>query len=380
MTTEETSLAPIVDKDAGTIEIAKSRQIQEVQAMMIVAKKFPRDEVAAFGRVMKACKRKSLAEVACYEYSRGGSPITGPSIRLAEAMAGAWGNLDYGIVELERSDDESTAMAYAWDMETNTRQVKIFHVPHVRYSRDKGNVRLHDPRDIYENVANNGARRLRACILGIIPGDVIDAAVVECEKTLTGSNKEPLTDRVRKMITMFADVGVSQAEIERLVQHNADACTERDLVRLGKIFNSMKDGMSSKEEWFQKPDVAMPKEKAQAKTPKPPTEAPKAPTATQKAPASDSLTATAKKRVPAPEPPPQDDPPDDPSESEDNLPMDNRTPAEDNAELVLTLSKIRAKRGIKFFNGACAMVGIDVEKWKDCSAEKLDELLNALSE
>ena len=62
-----------------------------------------------------------------------------------------------------------------------------------------------DPRDIYEMVANQGARRLRACILGIIPGDVVGASVEECQKTLTTGNDEPLIDRIRKGIKMFED-------------------------------------------------------------------------------------------------------------------------------------------------------------------------------
>ena len=185
-------------------EMMISRQAQEVQAAMVIAKKFPRDEVESFNRILRSCQRKSLAESAMYEYPRGGTKVTGPSIRLAEAMAQNWGNLDFGITELEQRNGESQVMAYAWDLETNTRQVKIFSVPHVR-STKKGNVTLTDPRDIYEMVANQGARRLRSCILGIIPGDVVDAAVAECQKTLTTGNNEPLIDRVRKGIKMFED-------------------------------------------------------------------------------------------------------------------------------------------------------------------------------
>ncbi|BBP90994.1 hypothetical protein BsIDN1_46120 [Bacillus safensis] len=43
-------------------------------------------------------------------------------------------------------------MAYAWDLETNTRQTKIFTVKHER--KAKGAItKLNDPRDIYELVA-----------------------------------------------------------------------------------------------------------------------------------------------------------------------------------------------------------------------------------
>lgn len=152
-------------------EMMVNRQAQEVQAAMVIAKRFPRNEVDSFNRILRSCQRKSLAETATYEYPRGGAKVTGPSIRLAEAMAQNWGNIDFGITELEQSNGESQVMAYAWDLETNTRQTKIFTVPHIRGTK-KGNIPLTDPRDIYEMVANQGARRLRACILGIIPGDL----------------------------------------------------------------------------------------------------------------------------------------------------------------------------------------------------------------
>ena len=53
---------------------------------MVIAKKFPRDEVESYNRILRSCQRKSLAESAMYEYPRGGTKVTGPSIRLAETM------------------------------------------------------------------------------------------------------------------------------------------------------------------------------------------------------------------------------------------------------------------------------------------------------
>ena len=70
-------------------EMMVNRQAQEVQAAMVIAKRFPRNEVDSFNRILRSCQRKSLAETATYEYPRGGAKVTGPSIRLAEAMAAA---------------------------------------------------------------------------------------------------------------------------------------------------------------------------------------------------------------------------------------------------------------------------------------------------
>ncbi|GMA59703.1 hypothetical protein GCM10025859_59930 [Alicyclobacillus fastidiosus] len=138
---------------ATTTEMMVSRQAQEVQAAMVIAKRFPRDQYQAFNRIMEACERRKLAEESTYEYSRGSSKVSGPSIRLAEVLAQCWGNVDYGIMELDQKNGESQVMAYAWDLETNTRQTKIFTVKHERHTK-KGVTKLTDPRDIYETVAN----------------------------------------------------------------------------------------------------------------------------------------------------------------------------------------------------------------------------------
>ena len=133
-----------------------NRAIAEVQGAMILARKFPRDEQASLDRMLVAFQRQKLAEQALYSYSKGGSEVTGPSIRAAEAIAQNWGNLQYGIRELSQANGESTVETFCWDMETNVRQVKVFQVQHVR-SKKSGNVKLTDPRDIYEMVANQGA-------------------------------------------------------------------------------------------------------------------------------------------------------------------------------------------------------------------------------
>lgn len=238
---------------SATTEMVSTRQMQEVQGQIVMAKKFPRNEVQSFNRIIQACQRRSLAEKAEYEYPRGGQKVTGPSIRLAEVAAQNWGNIDFGIVELEQRTGESQVMAYAWDLETNTRQTKIFSVPHVR-STKKGNVPLTDPRDIYEMVANQGARRMRACILGIIPGDVIEAALDQCHKTLEGTEQKPLIDVVKEVALYFQrDFNVPVEALEKYIGCKSEAFSMNDCIRLRKVYMSLKDGMAKREEIFELP-------------------------------------------------------------------------------------------------------------------------------
>ncbi|MGJ8729307.1 hypothetical protein ACRW9N_02445 [Listeria aquatica] len=227
-----------------------SREMEEVKGQIFMAKQFPRDVFAAENRIKDACKRPALAHSAIYSYPRGGTKVTGPSIRLAEVVAQNWGNMSFGIKELEQKNGESTAMAYAWDLETNVRQEKIFTVKHQRKANGKIQT-VTDPRDIYELVANNGARRLRACVMGIIPGDIFEMAVSECDKTLEGQNDSPLKERFANAFKRFKDdYRVTKAQIEERLGYNSEAFSERDYLDLIEIFNSLKDGMSKPSDWF----------------------------------------------------------------------------------------------------------------------------------
>ncbi|WP_259455551.1 hypothetical protein [Bacillus sp. PK3_68] len=233
-------------------QVSASREMEEVKGAIFLAKQFPRNVFQSEQRILDSCKRPALAQVAMYQYPRGGTKVTGPSIRLAEVLAQNWGNISFGVKELEQRPGESVAMAYAWDLETNVRQEKTFTVKHSIGTK-KGLKQLTDPRDIYEKVANDGSRRLRACILGIIPGDIVDKAIAECEETLRGNNKGPLKDRVASALKAFKEQHrVTQDMIEERFGYNAEAFTEYDYLELIKIFNSLKDGMSKVEDWFDK--------------------------------------------------------------------------------------------------------------------------------
>lgn len=234
---------------AHATQTGAAREESEVQSMMVIAKRFPRNPVQAVDRILQACTRQTLAEGALYSYNRGGTEVTGPSIRLAESMAQAWGNIQFGIRELEQRNGESTVEASAWDLETNTRQVKVFQVKHERHTR-QGSKKLTDPRDVYELVANQGARRLRACILGVIPGDVTEAAVQQCEVTLA-AQADTSPEGVKKLTDAFSKLGVSTDAIVKRLGNRLDAIRPAQILQLRKIYTSIKDGMSAPSDWFE---------------------------------------------------------------------------------------------------------------------------------
>lgn len=242
-------IATVPQQSQALVDIEQQRAQAEVQSAIVLAKKFPRNQMEALERILIACQRPGLADQSLYSYSRGGTEITGPSIRLAEAIAQNWGNLQFGIKELEQRPGESTVEAFCWDLETNVKQTKTFQVKHERFTK-KGSYALSDPRDIYETVANQGARRLRACILGIIPGDVIDSSVAQCEQTLK-AKADTSPDALKKLLDAFAGYKVTKEQIEKRIQRRLDTITPAQLIQLRKVFNSLKDGMSVPADWFE---------------------------------------------------------------------------------------------------------------------------------
>ena len=233
----------------GTIAIEASRAIAEAQGKLVIAKRFPRDEVQSYAKAMEACQRPTMAAKAFYSFPRGGQTVEGPTIRFAEELARCWGNIDYGIKELSQDDGKSEMQAYAWDLETNAQSVQNFTNPHQR-EQGKKMVTLTSQRDIYENNANMATRRLRSRILAILPAWFVEDAIAECKRTLSGQNDTPLIDRVKKMVVQFAKLGVTQEMIEKRLKRKVDTMTSDDFVEYVGIYNAVKGGESKIADWF----------------------------------------------------------------------------------------------------------------------------------
>lgn len=221
----------------------ESKELSEIKGKMFLARQFPRDPNYSLQAALQECGRKELAEQAMYEFSRGDSKVRGPSIRLVEVLARHWSNITCGVDEIESKDGETTIKAYAWDLETNVSDSKTFSVKHVR-STKKGTYKLTDERDIYEAVANKGARRKRACLLAVLPGWYVDAAVDACEKTLTQSltDGQTLDEVIQKLVTAFSEFGIAPGQIEEKMNKQIGNLSKNDVVKLRHLYSAIKDG------------------------------------------------------------------------------------------------------------------------------------------
>lgn len=247
---EDRSRDLIAQGDAAAV----ARATQEIQAALVIAQRFPRDEVKAKARIIEACKRKGLAEVAEYEYSRGGTRITGPTVDLLRAVANRWGNLQFGWEETERRDGQSSVRCFAWDLQSNGKAFRTFVVRHWRDTQ-AGGYEITDERDIYELLANMASRRVRACLEEVIDADIVEAAITQCRRTLKEGEKLPIKDRAAAVLIAFQEFGVTQEMIEARLGNKLDAVSENQLASLRRVHTALKDGVGKREDYF-KPSAA----------------------------------------------------------------------------------------------------------------------------
>lgn len=253
--------AQAVKENAGVVMTSESQKAMiEVMTSFEVAKRFPRDLSLAADKILAECRRPTLAELAVYQYSKGGQKIEGPTIRLMEAIARAWGNIQFGWKCLDRTSGKSSIQAFARDLETNTLRETTFDVPHWIDTKG-GGYAVKDERSKYELEANQAMRRVRACIEGLIPRDVIDMALEQCESTATES-ADCSKEGVEKLLNAFSVFGVNKAMIEARIQGTKmEAIKPPQVVGLRKVYSSLKDGIANVEDFF---DVALADQKKEA--------------------------------------------------------------------------------------------------------------------
>lgn len=240
--------------------VEQSRAMAEVQAQAYLARQFPRDVTTAREAMIEACQQMPLAERSQFSYRRAGQSVTGPTVHLARELARCWGNIQYGLIELSRDDigGSSQMIAFAWDVQTNARSSSTFIVPHLRDRKESegGPVKLTATRDIYENNANQGARRVREAIFSVLPTWFTEEAKAVCRHTLEHGGGKPLAVRIDEMVTAYGRAGITVAQLEARVGTEKAKWTVQEVATLGVVFTSLRNGETTKEEEF--PPVTAP--------------------------------------------------------------------------------------------------------------------------
>lgn len=242
---EHAPAAPAPTWMSQATAVEQSRAVAEVQGAIVVAQQVPRDITRARAQLQETCGRMAFAERAFWSFPRSGETLTGLTIGFARAAAGWWGNVQYGISELRRDDDGamSEMMAWAWDVQANTRASSTFLVPHLRDRTKGGPAKLTALRDIYENNANQGARRLREQILAVLPDWFVAEGKDICTATLRGDDKRSIGDRQKAAAEAFTREGIDVARLEQKLGRAVDRWTIYDMTQLRIMLREIQTGV-----------------------------------------------------------------------------------------------------------------------------------------
>lgn len=238
------------DRVLAPLDADGYRAMEEVRAALVIAKQFPRDEKKAWEKIKQALTSRKLAEDALFSVKRGNEKVTGPSIDLAKTLAMCWGNFQYGTRIISTGEKESVVETFAWDLESNSRETLCFNASHGRYSRQNGVTYPPDPATTYEIIASQAARRLRVCIIDLIPEHIVDSAIAQALQTQC-TNVDVSATAVLKMLAVYNLYGVKRGHLEQKIKKQLEEINPAQMQELGNIARSIRDGVSEPSDWFE---------------------------------------------------------------------------------------------------------------------------------
>lgn len=217
-----------------------------VDVQVATAKRYPRS-IESF---VRRCKEMATldAEVAAscvYALPRDGKSIEGPSARLAEIVASAWGNMRVQAGATDHDDRYITARGEAWDVETN---VAVGFEVRRRITGKNGKTYNDDMIVVTGNAAASIA--LRNAVFKAVPSAYWRPIYQECRRVIAGDVR---TFHARRddMLKAFNVMGVTTDRlIASLGLKGVLDLTLDHMVTLTGVFNALKDGETTIEEAF----------------------------------------------------------------------------------------------------------------------------------
>lgn len=239
-----------------------------VNAQVATARQYPRSIATFIRRATEmATLTPEIAGSCVYALPRGGKAIEGPSARLAEIVAHAWGNLRIQAGATENDDRYITARGEAWDVESN---VAIAFEVRRRITDSKGATYNDDMITVTGNAAASIA--LRNAVFKAVPSSFWKPIYQKCRQVIAGDSKT-FASRRDDMLKAFLVAGVTN---ERLcaglgLKGVADLTLDHMATLVG-VLNALKEGETTVEAAFPEsggvqPPTAAPRKSQQAAAP-----------------------------------------------------------------------------------------------------------------
>ena len=258
--------------NAEIIEVKQADVLQalnraEIDIQIATAKQYPRDINAVLNKIATyATMDRETAEDCFYVLRREDKQgnvnvIEGLSVRMAEIIAGAWGNLRVQARIIGNDGRQITAQAICHDLETNfavSKEVKRSIVTKKGYTFSE------DMQVVTGNAACSIA--LRNAVLTVIPKAVTKRIINDVKQVALGQSID-LEQSRQNVIQYFAKLGVKQEQLFLyLGVKSAQEIDKQKIFELRATANAIKEGTTTVEECFVKPALEAKKEaQAEAK-------------------------------------------------------------------------------------------------------------------
>lgn len=236
----------------------------EIDIQIATAKQYPRDINAVLNKIATyATMDRETAEDCFYVLRREDKQgnvnvIEGLSVRMAEIIAGAWGNLRVQARIIGNDGRQITAQAVCHDLETNfavSKEVKRSIVTKRGYTFSE------DMQVVTGNAACSIA--LRNAVLTVIPKAVTKRIINEVKKVALGQSID-LEQSRQNVIQYFTKLGVKTEQLFLyLGVKTAQEIDKQKIFELRATANAIKEGTTTVEECFVKPAIEA-KREAQA--------------------------------------------------------------------------------------------------------------------
>lgn len=244
----DTKLTHVSASAAGMI--ARS----EVEAQLDAAHKYPRSMTRFVQEALTmATLSQEVAESCIYSLPRDGKMITGPSVRLAEICASAYGNLHVGGRVVEEEGKEIVAQGGAWDLQKNLRVT----VEARRRITKKNGTRFSD--DMIVTTGNAAISiALRNATFRVVPRAYVDEIYAKVKLVAVGDAKT-LSTRRAEILGRLNKMGVPNDRIlARLGKQGVDDVGLEELETLIGLGTAIKNNELPIDEAFPPPAPAAP--------------------------------------------------------------------------------------------------------------------------
>ncbi len=247
--TNQNQLAPasildVAQQERNKLDVAKP----DAQVMLQVqtARAFPRSIKSAMqeARSMATLDRETAGSC-FYKIPRAGKMIEGPSIRLAEIMASAWGNLAIqGSID-EVTETHVVARGVVWDMQSNVP----WSIEHRQKITGKDGRRYSD--DMITTTANASvSKAIRNAIFRAIPRAYVSAVEAEARRVAVGDQRT-LAETRDKWIQWFNKLGVAEARVLKMLGKPSLSDVDLgDLETLTGVSTAIREGHANVNEVF----------------------------------------------------------------------------------------------------------------------------------